>query len=83
MQYPDWRIVSLLGGPAHRGGAPVLGYVSERLWLMIRSGRNPDGWMQMLWYKSTTSAECKTIRIAASSVMDGWKGHTVPSSDVF
>ena len=32
----------------------------------------PDGWMQMLWYKSTTSAECKTIRIAASAVMDGW-----------
>ena len=33
---------------------------------------NPDGWMQMLWHKSTTSAECKTIRIAASAVMDGW-----------
>ena len=50
---------------------------------MIRSGRNPDGWMQMLWYKSTTSAECKTIRIAAPAVMGSWKGHTVPLSDFF
>ena len=37
----------------------------------------------MLWYKSTTSAECKTIRIAAPAVMGSWKGHTVPLSDVF
>ena len=37
----------------------------------------------MLWHKCATSAECKTIRIAASSVMDGWKGHTVPLSDIF
>ena len=44
---------------------------------------NPDGWMQMLWYKSTTSAECKTIRIAAPAVMGSWKGHTVPLSDIF
>ena len=43
----------------------------------------PDGWMQQLWHKCTTSAECKTIRIAASSVMDGWKGHTVPLSTIF
>jgi hypothetical protein len=28
--------------------------------------------IQMLWVKCTTSAECKTIRIAESSVMDGW-----------
>ena len=42
---------------------------------------NPDGWMQMLWYKRTTSAECKTIRIAAPAVMGSWKGHTVPLSD--
>ena len=42
----------------------------------------PDGWMQMLWYKSTTSAECKTIRIAAPAVMGSWKSHTVPLSDV-
>ena len=41
----------------------------------------PDGWMQMLWYKSMTSAECKTIRIAAPAVMGSWKGHTVPLSD--
>ena len=44
---------------------------------------NPDGLLQMLWHKCTTSAECRTIRIAASMVMDGWKGHTVPSSDHF
>ena len=44
---------------------------------------NPDGLLQMLWHKCTTSAECRTIRIAASTVMDGWKGHTVPSSDFF
>ena len=28
-----------------------------------------------MWGKCTTSAECKSIRIAESSVMDGWKGH--------
>ena len=27
-----------------------------------------------MWEKRATSAECKTIRIAESSVMDGWKG---------
>ena len=43
----------------------------------------PDGCNQKLWYKCTTSAECKPIRIAASTVKDGWKGHTVPSSDHF
>jgi hypothetical protein len=26
----------------------------------------------MVWVKCTTSAECKPIRIAESSVMDGW-----------
>ena len=87
MQYPDWRIVSLLGGPAHRGGActrvcnwkvsvdyPHTKYdYSGCPWRMYR----------MLWWKCTPSAECKTIRVAASAVMDGWDGHTVPSSDVF
>jgi hypothetical protein len=28
----------------------------------------------MVWVKCTTSAECKSIRIAESSVMDGWNG---------
>jgi hypothetical protein len=28
----------------------------------------------MVWVKCTTSAECKPIRIAESSVMDGWNG---------
>ena len=40
----------------------------------------PDGCNQMLWHKCATSAECGSIRIAASTVTDGWKGHTV--SDV-
>ena len=31
----------------------------------------------MLWHKCATSAECKSIRIAVSTVTDGWKGHTV------
>jgi hypothetical protein len=29
----------------------------------------------MVWVKCTTSAECKSIRIADSSVMDGWDDH--------
>ena len=44
---------------------------------------NPDGLLQMLWHKCTTPAECRTIRIAVSTVTDDWKGHTVPSSDHF
>jgi hypothetical protein len=39
---------------------------------------NPDGLLQMLWQKCATSAECRTIRIAVSTVTDDWKGHTVP-----
>ena len=42
---------------------------------------NPDGLLQILWQKCATSAECKTIRIVVSTVMDDWKGHTVPLSD--
>jgi hypothetical protein len=30
--------------------------------------------IQMVWVKCTTSAECKSIRIAESSIMDGWTG---------
>jgi hypothetical protein len=30
--------------------------------------------IQMVWVKCTTSAECKSIRIAESSFMDGWDG---------
>jgi hypothetical protein len=33
--------------------------------------------IRMLWVKCTTSAECKSIRIAESSVMDGWKDHYI------
>ena len=43
----------------------------------------PDGCNQMLWHKCATSAECKPIRIAVSTVTDDWKGHTVPLSEVF
>jgi hypothetical protein len=28
---------------------------------------------RMVWVKCTTSAECKTIRIAVSAVMDSWQ----------
>jgi hypothetical protein len=31
----------------------------------------------MVWVKYTTSAECKPIQIAESSVMDGWKDHYI------
>jgi hypothetical protein len=31
----------------------------------------------MLWHKCAISAECRTIRIAASADMDNWKGHSV------
>ena len=71
------------------GEVPILGYVSERLmvddphtelWLFRVI---PDGCNQMLWHKCATSAECKPIRIAASAIMDSWKGHTVPSSELF
>jgi hypothetical protein len=31
----------------------------------------------MVWVKCTTSTECKTIRIAASSVMDGCEDHYI------
>ena len=31
---------------------------------------------RLVWVKWATSAECKSIRIAVSTVMDGWKGHT-------
>jgi hypothetical protein len=37
----------------------------------------------MVWVKCTTSAECKTIRIAASSVMDGCGDHYIAQCQVF
>jgi hypothetical protein len=33
--------------------------------------------IRMLWVKCTTSGECKPIRIAESSVMEGWKDHYI------
>ena len=70
------------------GEVLILGRIIERLGLIIRilSMVIQDfSWRmyQILWWKCTTSAECQTIRIAASAVMDSWSGHTVPSSDVF
>jgi hypothetical protein len=32
--------------------------------------------IRMVWVKCTTSAECKSVRIVESSVMDGCDGHT-------
>ena len=59
------------------GEVPILGFVSKRFRLIIRILRMiiqgcPWRMYQMLWWKCTPSAECKTIRIAASAVMDGW-----------
>ena len=70
------------------GEVPILGCVIERLGLIIRiqSMVNQDcSWQmyRMLWWKFTIPVECQTIRIATSTVMDSWSGHTVPSSDVF
>jgi hypothetical protein len=42
------------------------------------AGKMPTRWVSgWLWVKCTTSAECKSIRIAESSVMDGWKDHYI------
>ena len=70
------------------GEVPILRCVIERLGLIIRILSmviQGCSWRmyQMLWWKCTTSAECQTIRIAASAVMDSWSGHTVSPSDVF
>ena len=87
VQFPGWR-VAITERPNSWGEVPILGYVSERLmvddphtelWLFRAI---PDGCNQMLWHKCATSAECKTIRIAASAVRDSWKGHTVASSEL-
>jgi hypothetical protein len=37
---------------------------------------------RILWVKCTTSAECKSIQIAESSVMDGWKDHYIAQCQV-
>jgi hypothetical protein len=36
----------------------------------------------MVWVKCTTSAECKPIRIAESSIMDGCKDHYIAQCQV-
>ena len=35
VQFPGWQI-TITGRPSSWGEVPILGYVSERLWLMIR-----------------------------------------------
>ena len=88
------RLCSSWDGGCHNweatliGEVLVLGYVIERFRLIIRIPSMiiqgcPWRMYQMLWWKCTPSVECKTIRIAASAVMDGWVGHTVPLSDIF
>jgi hypothetical protein len=37
----------------------------------------------MVWVKCATSAECKPIRIAESSVMDGCEDHYIAQCQVF
>jgi len=56
----------------------MVGYLS---WHMLLCGEVAHTMSsRMVWVKCTTSAECKTIRIAASAVMDGWIGCTWPLS---
>ena len=71
------------------GEVPILGCVIERLWLIIRiqcmvnQGIIPDGCIKCCGESVPPLQRVETIRIAASAVMDGWKGHTIPLSDVF
>ena len=50
----------------------MIGCLSWRCW--IRKGDADTIGIRMVWGKCTTSGECKSIRIAESSVMDGWNG---------
>ena len=69
------------------GEVLILGRVIERLGLIIRilsmmnSGFVPDGCIECCGESVQISAECQTIRIAVSAVMDSWSGHTIPPSD--
>jgi hypothetical protein len=47
-------------------------------WYMLLCGEGAHTMsIRILWVKCTTSVECKPIRIAESSVMDGWKDHYI------
>ena len=70
------------------GEVLVLGCVSERLGLIVRipcmlNQVYPDGCIECCGESVPPLQRVETIRIAASAVMDGWSGHTVPLSDVF
>ena len=87
MQFPGWRI-AITGRPSSWGEVPILGGVIERLWLIIRiqcmlNRVYPDGCIKCCGESVPPLQRVETIRIAASAVMDGWKGHTIPLSDVF
>jgi len=43
----------------------------------------PDGCIECCGESVPPLQRVETIRIAASSVMDGWSGHTVPLSELF
>ena len=67
---------------------PILGYVSERLWLMIRvlsydySGLSLTDVIKCCGTSVQPLQSVKPIRIAVSTVTDDWKGHTDPLSEL-
>ena len=68
---------------------PILGHISERLWLIIRvpsyddSGLSSTDVIKSCGTRVQPLQSVKPIRIAVSTVTDDWKGHTVPLSEVF
>jgi hypothetical protein len=77
------------GGRLHRVGT----LTKVDLWKTLIDYPNPaylhmtvrgvSRWIyRMVWVKCTTSAECKPIRIAKSSVMDGCKDHYIAQCQV-
>lgn len=50
----------------------MTGCLSWRCWIRREDAHTISS--RMVWGKCTTSAECKSIRIAVSAVMDGWNG---------
>ena len=71
------------------GEVPILGYVSERLMVddphteYVDSGLSLTDVIKSCGTSVQPLQSVKPIRIAASAVMDSWKGHTVPSSELF
>ena len=76
VQFPGWRI-AITGRPSSWGEVPILGSVSERLWLIIRiqcmmNRVYPDGCIECCGESVPPLQRIETIRIAVSTVMDGW-----------